>query len=117
MIYEKQATLADVEYTLERVAEAIALGNEGNAEVQELKFNTPKLSYKIKIQHRHVTVVDLGPLLGKKEIVVYSLTTYAEGEVDVLEPDTDDIEFCVKTPGGGKTCATLTDIIKIAALL
>ncbi|MEI6708615.1 MAG: hypothetical protein WCK96_15945 [Methylococcales bacterium] len=102
-------------HVLERYFDDVAQGNEGDAEIQELTLEGTVLHYKVKIRHHQVATIRV-PFNGKKNIDVYSLTTYAEGNIDVINPSPDDQKVCVDTPFG-QMCITLTEIISLVATL
>lgn len=93
---------------LDDYLDQLCKGNEGNADINTLELDGTVMNYDITMQHLHRIKV-----LGKK-VTVYSLTTHARGKVDVLHPNPSDVKFCVDSPFG-EVCATLSDIIKIAA--
>lgn len=94
---------------LDDYLDQLCKGNEGNADINTLELDGTVMHYDITMQHLHRIK---NPFGGK--ITVYSLTTHARGKVDVLNPKPSDIKFCVDSPFG-EVCATLSDIIKIAA--
>ena len=93
---------------MEDYCDSLAKGNRGDSDIEKLYLEGTTLSYKVKIRHWHQIKTFFG------RVTVYSLTTWAEGKVDVLNPDPDDVKFCVKSPVGD-VCATLTDVIRIIA--
>ena len=92
-----------------------AVGNEKDASVEALEVRGSKLYMRAQIRSRQVTKV-----FGKK-VVTYSLTNTVETSFDPLNPQAtmDQSRLCFnKAPviGGGKVCASASDIVRIATL-
>lgn len=92
-----------------------AVGNERDASVEALEIRGSKLYMRAQIRSRQVTKV-----FGKK-VVTYSLTNTVETSFDPLNPQAtmDQSRLCFnKAPviGGGKVCASASDIVRIATL-
>jgi hypothetical protein len=108
----RNTTAANV---LESYFDEVAQGNEGDAEIEELDLDGTTLRYKVKIRHHQVAKIRI-PFNGTKKVDVYSLTTFAEGKIDVKNPDPNDQKICVDTPVG-QMCVNLTEIIELVATL
>ncbi len=98
---------------LEHFFDSIAQGNRGDADIEVLELDGTVLRYEVKIRHRQVAKIRI-PFNGTKEVIVYSLTTYARGKIDIQNPAPSDQTVCVDTPVG-QICVTLTEVIAIIA--
>ena len=96
----------EVARVLERHFDEIAQGNEGDAEIERLDLDGDTLSFRVKIRHRHTWKKPFGGGV----IVVYDVTTYAEGNINPRNPDPASLRVCVETPTG-QICITLEDVI------
>lgn len=96
----------------ENFFDSICVGNDGDSEIQKLELSdSGVLSYDVQIRHRQVTTIHI-PFNGNKNIVAYSLTTHATGEVDPSNPDPKKVEFGVDTPFGTIT-VNLTELLEL----
>lgn len=107
--------MADIRQTpagiaFERIFDEIAQGNRGDAEVEVLDLDGTTLRYKVKIRHFHEIRI-----LGRR-VTVYSLTTHAEGTIDIQNPNPDDQRVCVNSPVG-EICVTLAEVIELVLVL
>lgn len=93
----------------------LAQGNRGDADIENLELEDTILRYKVKIRHHQVARIRI-PFNGTREIAIYSMTTRAEGKIDIQNPDPNDQQACVDTPIG-PLCATLTEVIDVVKLL
>jgi hypothetical protein len=88
---------------------SIAAGNEGYAEIEDLRWENGYLIFNIKIRHHQVFSENI---LGKHiQFDVYDVTTYVKGKINPLDPSHGEINFCVDTPVG-QQCITLKAILQ-----
>ena len=96
----------------ENFFDSICVGNSGDSEIQRLEFSdSGVLSYDVQIRHRQVTTIHI-PFHGNKDVIAYSLTTHATGDVDPRSPDPSKVQFGVDTPLGTITL-NLTEILEV----
>ena len=95
---------------IERFIEGnVAQGNEKDATIERLERDGTILSFRIQIKHKQVAKVKI-PFNGTISAVVYDVTTPVEGRLDLVNPNPDDVRFCVDTPVGS-ICFSLLDVI------
>ena len=98
----------------ENFFDSICIGNNGDSEIQRLELSDSGiLSYDVQIRHRQVSTIHI-PFNGNKNVIAYSLTTHANGEVDPRNPDPNKVQFGVDTPFG-KVTVNLTEVLQIIA--
>ncbi|PFF14675.1 hypothetical protein [Bacillus cereus] len=103
-------TEAIVREALDKTFDAIAQGNDGHADVEEVQINGTLVTFKVNVVHKATTRI-----LGQR-IVLYQLSTPVKGKFDVLHPDESDLKVQVKTPVGSIQ-VSLADTVKALASL
>ena len=100
----------------ENFFDSICIGNDGDSEIKKLELSDSGiLSYDVQIRHRQVTTIHI-PFNGNKDIIAYSLTTHAVGDVDPRSPDPSKVQFGVDTPFGTVTI-NLTELLEAIAIM
>lgn len=95
---------------LQSILNDMAQGNEGEASIQRLELDGNVLRFRVRVRHRH----------SWGFATAYSLTTYAEGNVNVLSPSPSSVNICADLPtylGGGQVCRSIEQIVTMAAAL
>jgi hypothetical protein len=100
----------------ENFFDSICVGNDGEAEIQKLELSDSGiLSYDVQVRHRQVTTVHIS-FNGNKNIIAYSLTTHATGEIDPRSADPSEVQFGVDTPFG-TVPVNLTELLEAIATM
>jgi hypothetical protein len=102
-----------VDSAMDRFFDSVCQGNAGDSVVEKLEIDDSNgiLSFGVRIRHRQNTTVHI-PFNGNKVITIWSLTTYASGEVNPRNPDPDKVKLAIDTPGG-KIEVNLTELLAI----
>ncbi|MBD2484405.1 hypothetical protein PL11201_700246 [Planktothrix sp. PCC 11201] len=101
---------------LENYFDSICIGNDGDSEIKKLQLSDSGiLSYDVQIRHRQVTTIHI-PFNGNKNIITYSLTTHATGDINPRNPDPNKLHFGVDTPFGTVT-VNLTELMQVIATM
>ncbi len=107
IIYEVEIDVdEEIKRAIEDFFRPFASGNEGYVRVEEYDRNAAEIRFSCLIRHKHTQKI------AGRIVTVYAMKSYAKGRIDIVTPESSDMQICFDTPAG-QACVDIRTLIEV----